>query len=648
MSTKFQYSSYGNSIDGTSYCSGVETLAENLIEDNEEDALIVFPSKDDWAGLRSSSYRMTTENCEAILPLPIYKIKSIFLDVSKFQVTINNSTFYPLKYFVHPTTNEPFPSSLDITKFVLNKKDWEALLRADPESTDAIPNYCKDVYKDNTFYWDQGSNVIPFLSTVYPVKDGFIDIWPDKTPTYERLLRSAIYQKNQEAGASYRYPNEMGGTIANLHECLISGRQLKPSVVDWCFRVEYVPISTKTKVRARKAAKTREEYIQPYNQRAEINAVSAFGKNMYLTAQKTGVKELVLVKRYTRLADIPPLGTVLKQGEKTYRLVANNYKITNTIYVEVTHVYSENWSRKSQHVSVDQKYRNWKIPQDILWRNLYREDYLICSTNNVTPRVPSKLSVDLATRLFLCGDTSEDKTIEDLCWYPNASKSGVTVPCATYGTANSMVISATFKDNLSAGLSRNNDLCEESFYCNEDGTLERAAVVLTSGLNINSLASYPKISSTSNAPIDELYRDTYKIYKDAGEALKYTYQVHIVPDQADLGTIVIGETFAELSPLVKEWGPSRQLKIVFSERPIRDGEKIVNGYEYIQDGNSPYFNYIAGEDRSVLRLLDQATGFLENNKQYVAWAICDCSNRLLLGCNDTTKSTVYFTMAHKR
>lgn len=49
MSIKFGYDSYGNSIDGTDYCSGVETFAQNLIEDNELDAAITFPSIDGWA-----------------------------------------------------------------------------------------------------------------------------------------------------------------------------------------------------------------------------------------------------------------------------------------------------------------------------------------------------------------------------------------------------------------------------------------------------------------------------------------------------------------------------------------------------------------------------------------------------------------------
>ena len=72
-SKKLKYISYGKTVDGTNYCTGVETLAENLIEDNEEDAVIVFPSNNAWAGMRSNEYRMTTENLRAIFPLKIYK-----------------------------------------------------------------------------------------------------------------------------------------------------------------------------------------------------------------------------------------------------------------------------------------------------------------------------------------------------------------------------------------------------------------------------------------------------------------------------------------------------------------------------------------------------------------------------------------------
>ena len=690
MSTKIEYCSYGNSIDGTNYCSGVETLAENIVEDNEEDAVLVFPSKDGWASLRSTSYRMTTENAEAVLPLPIYKIKKVLVRIGSFILEHAYGSavdYHNLSNF--KDKNEKPIDYLDISKYVLTKNEWSSLPLAEDTGTEGA--YIPGIYKDNTFYWEEGSDIIPFLSTRYAIKNGLIDIFPDDTPTYSRLIRSVLYEIGEDFyDATFKVSTRLSNIAKHARGCTTDVR-------DWLFRIEYVPISTKTKIRARKAAKTREEFIQPFNQRAEINAASAFGKNMYLTAQKTGVKELVLVKRYTRLADIPPIGTMISQNGKTYRLVANNYKVTNTIYVEVTHVYSENWSRKSQHVSVDQKYRNWKIPQDILWRNLYREDYLICSTSKITPLVPSKLSVDLATQLFHCGDdpeddTSEDKTINTLCWLftpkGKTARKGVTVPCSTYGTANSMIFSATFKDNLSAGLTLSqvasdsqDALCEEAFYCNEDGTLDKATVFLSSGLssrrydpetnsfgsdefngavgmaNIKTSSLYPKISfytdllgnkAAANAPKDDLYRDTYKIFKDPGEALKYTYQVHIVPDQ--LGVIVIGDKFAELSPLVKGWDGKRKLRLVFSEKTIREGEQIVSGDYVTQTYDGEFFWYKTGrvaQNASILIDGDVWRLYTKQSK-YVAWAICDEKNRLLIGCNTLLKREIFFSMAHKR
>ena len=69
-SKKLSYSSMGKTIDGTTYCSAVETLAENILEDSEEDATIVSPSKTGWASLSSTAYKMNTDNAEAHLPLP--------------------------------------------------------------------------------------------------------------------------------------------------------------------------------------------------------------------------------------------------------------------------------------------------------------------------------------------------------------------------------------------------------------------------------------------------------------------------------------------------------------------------------------------------------------------------------------------------
>ena len=90
-SKKLNYSSIGETIDGTNFCSGVETLAENIIEDNEKDAVICFPSSTGWARLQSESYRLTNENAEIILPYPIYKIKSVKLNVSSIGIYFGGS-----------------------------------------------------------------------------------------------------------------------------------------------------------------------------------------------------------------------------------------------------------------------------------------------------------------------------------------------------------------------------------------------------------------------------------------------------------------------------------------------------------------------------------------------------------------------------
>jgi hypothetical protein len=272
-------------------------------------------------------------------------------------------------------------------------------------------------------------------------------------------------------------------------------------VRDWLFRIEYVPMTSKTKIRARKNAPTAVDYIQPFNQRAEINAVSALGKNMYLTAQKTGVREIKIVKNYTRLADIPPLGALVRHNGKRYRLVANTYNQTNTVFIQVTHTLSENWASRSKHVALDQKYRNWKIPQDILWRNLYWEDFVLISpeldVGVMYQKEDAKASVPLSHIMQgLKIDHSDDSTADTMFFIKGNNGVlgdiryhdqlyGVCTPCSTMVVGNSIVFAGEMKDNLSAGLRQsqsNPNLCEEVLYCNEDGTLEKMCVILSDGV----------------------------------------------------------------------------------------------------------------------------------------------------------------------
>lgn len=703
MSNKLSYSSIGKTVDGTTFCSGVETLAENIIEDSEDDSVIVFPSATGWASMRSEAYRMTTDNVEMQVPLPIYKIKNVFLKFDNIYIgwgTGGSAAWHAnLNNFTDDKGNTI--QEVNVTDFIIQDVIWNSLSLADSKNPE-YPEYIEGIYKDNTFAWSQGEDTIKISSEIYKIGIGGIPMiipTADETPCYIRFLRSVLFQ----IGADYK--NSMGQT---LREAVGNSYIVSISNVDprkWRFRIEYVPMTSKTKLRARKNATTKEDYIQPFNQRAEINAASAFGKNMYLTAQKTGCKEITLIKDYTSLDDIPPIGALVRHHGKKYRLVANHYDITNTVYIKVTHTLSENWSEKSKHVSVDQKYRNWTIPQDMLWRNLYWEDYLRVGTSRKrSDYANGSIALEYIMKV-LSVDTSADRTIDTLSWYTYKDTlvewedaatvyelRGVSIPCSTYGIANSMIVSASFKDNLSAGLrgavwneTESEYYCEETFYCKSDGTLDVVNVILGAGCgtstsidNLDANQSltvsmlelvqdifYPAIlqlalSETGyvlgNAVRNPVFDQKFYVYKDAGEAIKFTYQIHLIGED----DCVFGNKFAEHNPLVKDWKDvNRTIKVWALNHYVREGADILETvgedtcYDQTEDdtyytieklSQNKYEESYYGEVYT-LTLTETLTSKLSGCK---AWAITDKDNNLYVACNNVSVSTLYFQLHHKR
>lgn len=704
MSNKLSYSSIGKIVDGTTYCSGVETLAENIIEDSEEDATITFPSKTGWASLRSSSYRLTTENAEAHLPLPIYKIKSVMIKIPEKTIGFNTSGLDDIKFYLSDFKNEDKEnfSGFEITNYVLQKNEWEALSIAEAGRNGYTPKYCYGIFKDNTFFWEENSNIIHIISTVY--KKG--ELSPaDKTPVWERLLRTVF----NNIGGQYKY--ERDDVSYSLSDMATTFWYIVGDVRKWQFRIEYVPMTSKTKIRARKNAPTKEEYIQPFNQRAEINAASAFGKNMYLTAQKTGCKGIKLVKNYTRLNDIPPLGALVRHNGKKYRLVANHYDFTNTVYVKVTHTLSENWSEKSKHVAVDQKYRNWSIPQDTLWRNLYWEDYLRVGTSRKRGEdVTGGIALEHIMQV-LSVTSSSDVTVDTFSWYTydtvfgnidvddkedsevNAELRGASIPCSTYGIANSMIFSASFKDNLSAGLRASawgeDYLCEETLYCKADGTLDNVNVILGRGCGVaasfaidDSMKDYQSIAlaeleivqnvvypailrlpvgtdyAFANIVQTPVFDEKFCVYKDAGEAIKFTYQIHLIGED----DCVFGNKFAEHNPLIKDWkGKNRTFMVWLLTHYVREGVDVLEtttGDEYREKDEEWKFFDVEPEEQTSNEISEYGAVFKLTLKlaisedlkepKYKAWAITDEKNNLYVACNDKKITTLYFQLHHKR
>lgn len=687
MSSKtINYSSIGRMLDGAEFCSAVEARVENILEDSEEDAVVIYPSASGWATTRSESYRWSDQDAELILPYPIYKIKKVYLNMEVLDLwTTEGGSF-----FISQFKNEKGESlkKLDITKYFVEEPKWNALSQAAKVEAGEIKEYLTGIYKDNTFFWKEGDNKILFLSTVYKKGNWFFDGFDgvDDSPVWERLFRSALYN----VGADYRY--KKGDTDESLQ---YMAAHADYALSEWFsffpVQIHYIPLFSKTKIRARKNEKCQEEYIQPFNQRAEINAASAFGKNMYLTAQKTGVGEIAVVKNYKKLSDIPPLGALVNYNGIKYRLTANRCVMTNTVFLQVIHTLSEKWSNRSKHISVDQKYRNWSIPQDILWRNLYWEDFLFLSKEKKTyPSWGSVKLEDIARGLKTA--SAGDKTVSQFCWYPEdegwspsvttaegwshgtlTNILGATVPCIAMGMGNSMFFTGSFKDHLSAGLCRpaGTDIkktqvkCSEVPYCKQDGTLKKAKIILTNGLTHEGASSneiargaYPAIIEArledesvfkANHPYDELGSFTLEVLKDPGEALKFTYQIHLTSE----GDCFFGNRFAQNNPLVRDWnGANRTFLVWLCKEFVREGSDRYEGMGsyYMQAAEGLYFTISEmdeNKDVCEIALTDETTKNIIEG-YHNAWVITDEQNNIYLGCNDINTTKLYLQLSHTR
>lgn len=663
MPNKIDYISYGNTVDGASYCTEIETLAENILEKNNQESSITFPSKDGMISPRNDTdYLLTTENVQIVLPSNIYRVKKAFVQALKNieasltysnLLTIGDNT-YPFlgnigsidaEYIYYQNGDNAdtevrlIDKIFECTELVLTKEEHMSL--PTHEAFDDVINSEKNT-RSNTLYYIQGDNKI-FLGEQ---GKGFLGgsgkkpypAFITRVLTLNGYDRSKlyVYTKTNNVGLPVACPkNEGTGRYSARLASIISYGDVRDSA----FRVEYVPLAEKVKIKAHKNNKLNVEYAQAYNQRAEYCSASALGKNMFLTAQKTGVKTVSVVKRYKQINDIPNVGSKVYHNGKMYRISANSYSMTNTAYIQVTHTLSENWTMRSNHIAVDQKYRNWKIPQDVLWRTLYCENFLHLAKTTGTQ--PSNQDGFIDFPLISCMfDSTKTKPnpISQMYWEDADVELNikVVVPCEAYAVGNSMVFSSTFQDNVSAGLNRTkvdeNTFCDDVFYCHANGTLETARIRFAENIGNADSNKYPAYDDSKNTPVNVHFDKTFTIKKDAGEALKFTYQIHIV---ADYEEIVVGTQFAGKSPIVSQWDTAEDLTLFLSKNPLRYGDDIITPTENT-------YGLKMGKEFGIKGGRIYLLGSVENAKNdgVVAWGICTKNKELIFGCNDINTNSI--------
>lgn len=647
-----KFNSFAKQIDGQNYCSTVETFGDNIIEDKEGDAVLYFPSANTWGSMRSTSYRMTTGSVSMILPKPIYKLISVKLIPIDFPI-FDKSNTYSWSWHNFRDKNGNM-LAIDITDRIFLRDFWQGLTT--PSSKETVKEQASYYHKGNSLYYERFGRSIELLSTEY--KNDILQ----KLPVYYSLVYGAVLNdensKNYEYGTDNLYEMVNKNPVGAQSSIALYGGDVRT----WLFQITYVSVPDETKIKTHKNEPTTRQYTQVVNQRAEVNRASAFGHYLHTTAQKTGTEKIAFAKTYKKIKDVPPIGSLIRHKGERYRLVANSWKVTNPFTFTVTHTLSKNWTSKSKHVSVDQKYRNWSIPFDsYIWRTIYYEEFIELSGgvgiggNSAFHETERQNALKA---LFSVQESNQE--LRNLFFFKGAQGfNGVTVPVSTFGMGNSIVFSAQMVDNLSAGLMispTDSEYCEEAFYCNEDGTLDDCHIILSTGMDLFNAdmlpASYEDtIAGTGyNRPVPTVngyvFDEKFHLDKDAGEAIRITIQAHYIPTE---DWIVVGNKLAENHPFIS--GKAKKFVIWLLKDYIRDGSNYLD----VANASRDWFIGIAAND--VLSAVVQCDGksiklndelFLNGDGNWKAWAITDESNMLYIGSNDISKRQIHFTWKRKR
>lgn len=531
----------------------------------------VFPSLSSWVTPRSDETQLTDENCKIILNDKIDQIHKVAVDAATAQVYIatkkdpDNNLIGP-QYettFSNLSTTSDGKSrliELDITPFVVEYAKWQTLPSHHYGSGIASMNY-----KENTWYYEHNGNEIILLN------DTNSEWFKTYSQTW-RLLHSVVNYYVEHGGLWYI--NEKNNTIDEVLSA--DAFQIKGTKVptNLRFRIYYTPLGESVALTTPKTEPQEHQFTIPFAQQQPIVSSQAMGKNMQAMANRTGVPVRIVKRKIDKLKDLRKVGTIWRETDENGNRTGNIYRLTSQRievvggYAIITERWSKNWMMQSEFVGINREFRSWKIPADIVQRNLHYQDYCYITSDADFEVKDSTDLTDIAKKYVLSSLKGGAVGISECAsmWFYNRDKQGdvgVVLSCSAMGFGNSLVFSGKTKDNLSAGTQRvksddNDDdyqYCKDVYYCNEDGTMKKLFVQIASKIDDSSsdkaLNSYPEVSALMNTPSGvTVFKDDTKpfiVLKDPAEQLNFTYQLHLVTHDPDL---VIGAAWAANCPLV--------------------------------------------------------------------------------------------------
>ena len=639
------YNGVLETFDEAQYCTAIESYVENLVTGNQTEGSIVFPAPNAFVTPRTSEdVRITSNNCQLVMPNNIAEIFHLWVDGSQVQLQYVGQSGPNTGQYKTFTAAEVGLSAVDITDYLVDIQEWNTLEMQLPPN---VPAGIEEKTKINTLTWQRNGNIINITNTTYR------GIAFYTVGVFEMVMRSVLAYSNQfpatyidsSDGTTYRYyvPDYLHYPSFDAYD--------DPRNIN--FRVEYLPLSIAGKVRAVKDDAESIEYIQTFNQRAEVNDATAFGRNMKSTASRLGRQTLTIVSVINNWSDAAKIGDTYTYNGKDYIVTTADYQIMSAMQCTCVYTLSDEWSYLSQFVETNRMFRSWNIPSNILERNLYYCDYLeVSDTQESNTSSFDEYGVSVFAEVLQ--PASSELTEVNNMWIRNGTY-GAVISAASFGFGNSLVFNAKTQDNLSAGKrisSEDSQYCVDVYYCNEDGTLPDATLVFSNSIEQLDENALPWVHYASTTPNRTNTYDYYNyvvrlpnalIKKTSAEQLGFVYQLHFVTKD---NSIVIGEALGSANPLAMQYSGTKTFQIwgLTKKLPKETGVMTTFFGEKVADtSDTNYFN-CAVENESIKLTVNALSG------NYVGWAICTSDGEVIIAENSpiAQQRVLYFNFKHDR
>lgn len=636
---------------------------------------IIFPSSNSWATPRSEQGQITTQNAQIILSQRIEQIDKVLLYLPKLKIDfLTRNITAPLEEIFVDEQHTVSLANLDITRYVVEKAKYNTL---EFYQAAIMPGCFGKQYTNNTWYYEKNGRTIVLPNDIIK---GNIQLRGDPITAY--VISSAVYNyiynngrkdgilyvKNVNSPTGYytvTYTDDLDLVIANAANNTPDIRGIK-------FRVYYTPLGESVKLNVPKTNPKLWQFCIPFSQQQPMVDNVTLGRGMQSLANRTGCEQKQVLRTIPSMAHYRKPGAFYREkdvnGKLTgvvWRLVKCQIQFYCDSYIRVLETWSKNWSLRSENVPIDRTYRSWKIPADIVQRDLLYQEYCLLTTKGkLTSLSDDSLFSEDAKKILLNKlktNTTPYTQMECMWFYRkpisnNDDRQGVILSASSFGFGKSLVFSAKTKDNLSAGVQRvpkqtgdsEYQFCKDVYYCLDNGELPQMYVQIGEGVhNATEQGAYlyPYFYSDADGPAQintpsgyALFKDAnnanvFNVQKDPSEQLNFTYQLHL---QTDSGFLVIGSTWASDNGLVKSFN-GNNIKVWYLTSYIpASAEVMTSYYGVVRDVEDVDFS--VDLDAGTITFGDVSNISIDG-KQVVGICVTDENNQVLIGYNDNKGAT---------